>query len=287
MKKRISLVLAVLCVGTLLFSGCGAKSKLEDGNTKLSAAKSLNYELSMDVTVSSGENQNTIGSVANMTYFPANGEFFGDMKYMTGGAEAGKVTLYGVNESDGYRIYTVQNQGDETMSGKQISEEGAPIVYNVANTFVEIAKNASGIAKDEQTTINGKSARKYIATIPKDKAYTVLNTMGVLGDMQALGASQEAISASIAANDLEVAFWLDESDGLPVRYSVDLKDALKEAFSKTEGAQSVSVDRCTFEMTILGKDTADKVTVPADVLENAVELTVPTETENPDEAKGE
>ena len=100
--------------------------------------------------------------------------------------------------------------------------------------------------------VNGKTAAVYSGKVDGKYLQDILNSAGAGEEMaEAFGAD---LSADILASlgKLEVTLMIDEETGLPVRYIVDMTDAVKDlieaALVQSMGGMSLSEAGVTFEI---------------------------------------
>ena len=128
--------------------------------------------------------------------------------------------------------------------------------------------------------VNGKPAKVYAGTIDGKFLQQVLNASGSMSELtEAMGAdmSEESLAK---LSDIQVTVMIDKETGLPVRYTIDMADAMKElmmaamvASLEIPEGMTLNIEKCKMliEMTLSNFDAVEPIEIPEAAL-NAPEL---------------
>ena len=272
MKKRILLVLCICMVTILAITGCKSAttaSILKDMVEKTKDIKStdMNIKMVMDIeSAESGTTQNMkfdIDMNAQTTVDPEVCKIDGNMN----------MSFLNMNQSRGMKVYSVKEQdGSYTnytfIDGQKAWSKAKANVNTDGMSELADFKSFEGVfdnfqLADGTTDINNISCYKLTGTIEGE------NLSKILGSVKSLANTlKEGDLSGIKAN---VDFYVNAKDMTPVQVKVDLKDSdLSNAFG-TSGNEKLKANEYYVSVTYNGINTVDKIDVPEDVKNNAVE----------------
>lgn len=274
-KIRTIALFLVLAVVSCFISGCGNNTWLSESVENLNKLDNYFYKIEVNIDISGGDMDRYVVSTAEMTYYPGTGEFMGEMNYDGNMIAPYSSDVYGVAaEEGGYWNYTATYQGDESTYYKRRIDKPY-FVYNVGETFSEVARTGKDSTEGSRANIGGNSCQQYMVTIPAKDVYSVLTATGTVGDLEALGGEPRIIEQVLGEDDFQVEVWIDTVTKTPVRYHLDYTHILKRIFTLM-GADSYAdaVTTCTMTMNIYGHNMEeDPVSVPAKIKNEAVDIT--------------
>jgi outer membrane lipoprotein-sorting protein len=271
MKKRILLVLCICMISILAITGCGSTSTesiLEQMTEKTKDVKSsdINIKMVMDFDSSeSGTKQNMkvdLDMNAQTTLDPEVCKIDGKMN----------MSLLGMNQSVGMKAYTVKEGSDSyttymLVDGQKSWSKTKSTINTDGMSQLADFKSFEGMFAnfqlvDEKTDINGVSCYKISGSISGN------DLSKMLGSVKSLASTlKEENLSGVKAN---VDFYVNAKDMTPVQVKVDLKDSdLSSAFG-TSG-KDLKANEYSVTVTYNGMNTVDKIDVPDDVKNNAVE----------------
>ena len=152
----------------------------------------------------------------------------------------GEHTVMYYSEDDGatWKKQTDPKDGQLTLSPEAVTDMLSGVLVNVQETGTDL--------------VNGAPAKVYTGTVPGRYLGELLNSVGSAGELS--GVLEGKISEELLANlrDIQVTVMIDEATGLPVRYVVDMTDAvqdlLKAVLEQSSGVSDLSAAGITLDI---------------------------------------
>lgn len=127
--------------------------------------------------------------------------------------------------------------------------------------------------KGSEDSLEGGKAMRYEGILSGDTLLDMLATSGYLSNVAAMSENQQAKIMENLAKDLSgisVSVWVDQASGYPVRFEVNMTDALKEldkSINKTLGNKEAAdwvVTECVISMSVTDFDAVEEIELPAE-----------------------
>jgi len=207
---------------------------IAEANEKLQQVKSmhLDMEMTMGLTVnfSMGEMNQTVPMDIHMLYVmdiitdPYVAKM--DLSLSGMGHEEQKGTIYATRDGENTILYTSDDEGVTWKKSTNPQEDQLPQSPDATlNMFSGAAANIQLIGTEE---VNGKTASVYAGTIDGKFLQEILDSTAAAGELtEAMGADMSA-EALADLSDIQVTVKIDQESGLPVQYTIDMADAMKD-----------------------------------------------------------
>ena len=256
-------------------------------NEKLQQVKSMHTNMEMNmglvITLAMGEREQSMPMDINMLYAM-------DVTYepnvaradvaLSSGDESMKGVIYVVRDGENVITYTSDDEGVTWKKNVNPQENQLPQSPDeTLNLFSGEGADLQLIGEEE---VNGKPAKVYTGTIDGKFLQDVLNSTAAAGELtEAVGAdmSEEALAN---LSDIQVTIKIDKESGLPVQYTIDMADAMKElmmaALVASMGGEmpegmtfDIEISDMLIDMTLSDFDAIAPIEIPEAAL-NAPEL---------------
>ena len=256
-------------------------------NEKLQQVKSMHTNMEMNmglvITLAMGEMKQSMPMDINMLYAM-------DVTYepnvaradvaLSSGDESMKGVIYVVRDGENVITYTSDDEGVTWKKNVNPQENQLPQSPDeTLNLFSGEGADLQLIGEEE---VNGKPAKVYTGTIDGKFLQDVLNSTAAAGELtEAVGAdmSEEALAN---LSDIQVTIKIDKESGLPVQYTIDMADAMKElmmaAMVASMGGEmpegmtfDIEISDMLIDMTLSDFDAIAPIEIPEAAL-NAPEL---------------
>ena len=256
-------------------------------NEKLQQVKSMHTNMEMNmglvITLAMGEMKQSMPMDINMLYAM-------DVTYepnvaradvaLSSGDESMKGVIYVVRDGENVITYTSDDEGVTWKKNVNPQENQLPQSPDeTLNLFSGEGADLQLIGEEE---VNGKPAKVYTGTIDGKFLQDVLNSTAAAGELtEAVGAdmSEEALAN---LSDIQVTIQIDKESGLPVQYTIDMADAMKElmmaAMIASMGGEmpegmtfDIEISDMLIDMTLSDFDAIAPIEIPEAAL-NAPEL---------------
>ncbi len=178
--------------------------------------------------------------------------------------------IYALPVDDKLEVYAVSDIGTgEKIIEKTTAEIPAGVKDTSAITsLVEEIFPESPVKVVAQEKVNDKEAVKYVYTITGAQ----LNALLKVTDTQQVLAESGIEELFAPDSRLKAYVWIETESAMSYKVSVDMLDTvlgLLDSMGMTEGYY---LEKCSFDMVINGINNVEEITVPEDVVKNAVEL---------------
>ena len=256
-------------------------------NEKLQQVKSMHTNMEMNmglvITLAMGEMKQSMPMDINMLYAM-------DVTYepnvaradvaLSSGDESMKGVIYVVRDGENVITYTSDDEGVTWKKNVNPQENQLPQSPDeTLNLFSGEGADLQLIGEEE---VNGKLAKVYTGTIDGKFLQDVLNSTAAAGELtEAVGAdmSEEALAN---LSYIQVTIKIDKESGLPVQYTIDMADAMKElmmaAMVASMGGEmpegmtfDIEISDMLIDMTLSDFDAIAPIEIPEAAL-NAPEL---------------
>lgn len=287
-KKVIGIVIAMLMMFSMVAcSSSGEVSSTESEKTtpeeavkaaqaKMQEVKSLESEMTMDMEMSSGEQNLKMKTNANMVTFEdpmkLKMTMIMDMGEELGGIQ--KMEMY-ADEVDGTTTMYMDMMGTwykQTVPAEQLSEYDT---QESMNTYLDGSSSLKEVGTEQ---INGADATKYDGIISGDALKETMEASGTLENLRPMleGTNIQAEEIYKDLEDISVSIWID-TEGYPVKCDMDMTDMMQSMMTKiieasgTEGQQSINVDTMKISITSKNFNNATDFEIPEEA-KNATEM---------------
>lgn len=261
---------------------------IAEANEKLQQVKSmhLDMEMTMGLTVnfSMGEMNQTVPMDIHMLYVmdiitdPYVAKM--DLSLSGMGQEEQKGTIYATRDGENTILYTSDDEGVTWKKSTNPQEDQLPQSPDATlNMFSGAAANIQLIGTEE---VNGKTASVYAGTIDGKFLQEILDSTAAAGELtEAMGADMSA-EALADLSDIQVTVKIDQESGLPVQYTIDMADAMKDLMHAAlvasmggelpEGIEmELDMSAMVIDMVLSNFDAVEPIEIPEAAL-NAPEL---------------
>lgn len=261
---------------------------IAEANEKLQQVKSmhLDMEMTMGLTVnfSMGEMNQTVPMDIHMLYVmdiitdPYVAKM--DLSLSGMGHEEQKGTIYATRDGENTILYTSDDEGVTWKKSTNPQEGQLPQSPDATlNMFSGAAANIQLIGTEE---VNGKTASVYAGTIDGKFLQEILDSTAAAGELtEAMGADMSA-EALADLSDIQVTVKIDQESGLPVQYTIDMADAMKDLMHAAlvasmggelpEGIEmELDMSAMVIDMVLSNFDAVEPIEIPEAAL-NAPEL---------------
>ena len=255
--------------------GADAASVMVAAQQELTKVSSMRYTYAMEMAISA-EGQSVemkVDGTADITMNPFAAKMTMNMDML--GMALKDVQIYMVSESGQMVAYTGM---DMTGAGqnqwyKSLADESGMNAeqYDAVEAFELYMKNGSNFKAVGTDTVQGASATRYEGVITSDMLEDTLEESGSLDNITSLlGEDYGDVLASLSG--IPITIWINDA-GLPVKYVFDMTSMMTELLQNSADSEDadMSVDKFVMSMEVLGYNDIEPITVPQEVLDNAIE----------------
>ncbi len=261
---------------------------IAEANEKLQQVKSMHLDMEMTmgltISISMGEMNQTMPMDIHMLYVmdiitdPYVAKM--DLSLSGMGQEEQKGTIYATRDGENTILYTSDDEGVTWKKSTNPQEDQLPQSPDATlNMFSGAAANIQLIGTEE---VNGKTASVYAGTIDGKFLQEILDSTAAAGELtEAMGADMSA-EALADLSDIQVTVKIDQESGLPVQYTIDMADAMKDLMHAAlvasmggelpEGIEmELDMSAMVIDMALSNFDAVEPIEIPEAAL-NAPEL---------------
>ncbi len=261
---------------------------IAEANEKLQQVKSMHLDMEMTmgltISISMGEMNQTMPMDIHMLYVmdiitdPYVAKM--DLSLSGMGQEEQKGTIYATRDGENTILYTSDDEGVTWKKSTNPQENQLPQSPDATlNMFSGAAANIQLIGTEE---VNGKTASVYAGTIDGKFLQEILDSTAAAGELtEAMGADMSA-EALADLSDIQVTVKIDQESGLPVQYTIDMADAMKDLMHAAlvasmggelpEGIEmELDMSAMVIDMVLSNFDAVEPIEIPEAAL-NAPEL---------------
>lgn len=255
--------------------GADAASVMVAAQQELTKVSSMRYTYAMEMAISA-EGQSVemkVDGTADITMNPFAAKMTMNMDML--GMALKDVQIYMVSEGGQMVAYTGM---DMTGAGqnqwyKSLADDSGMNAeqYDAVEAFELYMKNGSNFKAVGTDTVQGASATRYEGVITSDMLEDTLEESGSLDNITSLlGEDYGDVLASLSG--IPITIWINDA-GLPVKYVFDMTSMMTELLQNSADSEDadVSVDKFVMSMEVLGYNDIEPITVPQEVLDNAIE----------------
>lgn len=257
--------------------GADAASVMVAAQQELTKVSSMRYTYAMEMAISA-EGQSVemkVDGTADITMNPFAAKMTMNMDML--GMALKDVQVYMVSEGGQMVAYTGM---DMTGAGqnqwyKSLADDSGMNAeqYDAVEAFELYMKNGSNFKAVGTDTVQGASATRYEGVITSDMLEDTLEESGSLDNITSLlGEDYGDVLASLSG--IPITIWINDA-GLPVKYVFDMTSMMTELLQNSADSEDadMSVDKFVMSMEVLGYNDIEPITVPQEVLDNAVDVT--------------
>lgn len=284
MKK----LLAFFISGLMLFSvaACGNEqgngetaevSKVAESLIKVSEAESMASDMVMNYSMSMGEEK--LDMVMSTYMEMLNNPTKIKMDMTTELLGEGFTTKYYMEETEDGKYTMYYGSEDMAIGWAKEVVDASYVEQLVGNSdyYLEYAKNFESAGTED---LNGEKTERFDGVIKVDDIEEVLSQTGL--DAMAGVDSSEFDLAELFANmeDIPLSIWISDESGYPVKYEMDMTKMMQTimdnviAMEESQEAMdmNISIDNAFVEITYSNFNGVEDFEIPADVIENAVDM---------------
>ena len=274
MKKWLACLLA-LCM-LLALCACGGKapapvpedpkSVMRAATEKLNEAKSISFDMVMEMTMGSQGQSMDLGMTMTADTIKEPLQLHGNIKMEMLGLDTefymvqkdGALTTYtGIKENGAVSEWYKSSVSDDDLEA--IQQQTASFDADSSfSTQLEIADNLMAVGTE---TVNGKQATRYDGVIHGSDLSKSLGQTDAASTLDLLG-----IDPSQLEGDAPISIWIYE-DGLPARYDIDMTELIGQLMAQNEDTADLELSAMRISMTITGVDTVSEIVIPEEALQ--------------------
>ena len=260
---------------------------IAEANEKLQQVKSMHLDMEMTmgltISISMGEMNQTMPMDIHMLYVMdiITDPYVAKMDLsLSGMGQEQKGTIYTTRDGENTILYTSDDEGVTWKKSTNPQEDQLPQSPDATlNMFSGAAANIQLIGTEE---VNGKTASVYAGTIDGKFLQEILDSTAAAGELtEAMGADMSA-EALADLSDIQVTVKIDQESGLPVQYTIDMADAMKDLMHAAlvasmggelpEGIEmELDMSAMVIDMVLSNFDAVEPIEIPEAAL-NAPEL---------------
>lgn len=242
-------------------SGKDASAALATATENMNGVKSMNAKMEVNFDMEAqadGESQSmSTATTIDMSCFYDPLLIKADLKVDAG--ELGSTTATSYIEADDSGKYTVYTN-DGTNWQSQSVELTAVEQYNAAENMKQYMSDSYHFEPDGTEEVNGANAFKFKGAITGDDMKDAILSSGALNSLASLGMdASQAESMMKDISEIPIILWIDEAELYPVKYEVDMTDAMNTLMSNMiealgEDMQGATIKIPKMEMTMTCSD---------------------------------
>ena len=295
--KKFKKISAVVLSGLMIFSvaACGKdtvdkaadaagqvveevqENKVAAASIKMNEAENMKGVMNMDMKMSADGETMDIASVSDMVIFNNPMKMKMDMtsKYMD---EEMKVQYYiQMNDKGDFDMYYGSDETGWIKSESTIKNVEA--LKGNTDYYLKYAENFESAGEEE---VNGEMAEKFTGVIKAEDMNEVLDSTNI---DTIIPVDESSIDIKEIFKDMDgipMSIWISNESGYPVKYDMDMTqmmqvimDSIVAQLAGEEGAEEIpeiKIDNISMTMTFSDFNNAEDFEIPAEVLENAVEM---------------
>lgn len=255
--------------------GADAASVMVAAQQELTKVSSMRYTYAMEMAISA-EGQSVemkVDGTADVTMNPYAAKMTMNMDML--GMALKDVQIYMVSEGGQMVAYTGMDMTGtgENQWYKSLADDSGMNTeqYDAVESFELYMKNGSNFKAVGTDTVQGASATRYEGVITSDMLEDTLEESGSLDNITSLlGEDYGDVLASLSG--IPISIWINDA-GLPVKYVFDMTSMMTELLQNSADSEDadMSVDKFVMSMEVLGYNDIEPITVPQEVLDNAIE----------------
>lgn len=225
--------------------------------------------MEMDMVVSADGQEQSVESVTTMDMSCFYEPLRMRMEMTVDAGEAGSVstTLYAeTDESGTCTAYMNDGTGwqSQTVSAADLDQ------YDFSTDMNLYLTGDYGFEEARTEAVDGANAYKYTGAITGDEMKELMLASGAMNSVSQLGLDTTQVDSMLdGLGDLAINLWIDEATLYPVKYEIDMTDAMNtlmtnmvEAMGEQGEGVSMSIPKMTMSMTCSNYNAATDFTVP-------------------------
>lgn len=230
--------------------------------------------MEMDMVVSANGEEQSLESVTTMDmsciYDPL--QMSMDMTVDAGEAGSMTTTMYVENTDDGCMAY--MNDG----SGWQSQEISVTDVdqYDFSTDMGLYLNGNYNFQSEGKDEVDGAAAYKYTGAITGDEMKDLMLSSGALDSVSRLGMDTSQVDGMLdGLGDLKIDLWIDEATLYPVKYEIDMTEAMDTLMSNMIAAMgeqgeglSMSIPKMVVSMTCSNYNGVSEISIPEEAKAN-------------------
>lgn len=277
MKKKSVLLLVVALLMAFSLSACGEKKDAADDNagkdivatalTNMNDAKSMTYEMTMDMGMTAAGEAVNMTSTGNIDYIKDPMTMKMEMN-MDFGDESAATTMTSYMETVDGEMVMYTNTADawykQSAGSADMMEQ-----YDATKTINAYVSDTAQFKETSTEEINGTEATKYEGVISEENLTKAMAESGALSQLGAEGMDEATLKNLFEGmGDLPMSIWIDKKTVLPVKYEMDMSSMVKKLMEKmlaeqdSEVTANTSVEKMKISIVITGYDNVSAIEIP-------------------------
>ncbi|MCI8431052.1 MAG: hypothetical protein HFI16_12510 [Lachnospiraceae bacterium] len=230
--------------------------------------------MEMDMVVGANGEEQSLESVTTMAMSCIYDPLQMSMDVTVDAGEAGSMTttMYVENTDDGCMAY--MNDG----SGWQSQEISVTDVdqYDFSTDMGVYLNGDYGFQAEGKDEVNGAAAYKYTGSITGDEMKDLMLSSGALDSVSRIGLDTSQVDGMLdGLGDLAINLWIDEATLYPVKYEIDMTEAMDTLMNNMIAAMgeqgeglSMSIPKMVVSMTCSNYNGVTEISIPEEAKAN-------------------
>lgn len=230
--------------------------------------------MEMDMVVGANGEEQSLESVTTMAMSCIYDPLQMSMDVTVDAGEAGSMTttMYVENTDDGCMAY--MNDG----SGWQSQEISVTDVdqYDLSTDMGVYLNGDYGFQAEGKDEVNGAAAYKYTGSITGDEMKDLMLSSGALDSVSRIGLDTSQVDGMLdGLGDLAINLWIDEATLYPVKYEIDMTEAMDTLMNNMIAAMgeqgeglSMSIPKMVVSMTCSNYNGVTEISIPEEAKAN-------------------
>lgn len=257
--------------------GTSTEDVMKTAQEELAKVKSMNYDMSMIMNMSSGDETVESSTTGKIAYNADPLAMEMTMNMDMGGQKLDMV-MYAVQEGTDLVMYMSPDNG--TTWGKQTMADASELEqYNAQESMAIYLENIDSFKENGTEQINGSDATRYDGVISKDAMNEIMEISGAATQLTQYGITEEQAAEMYKdLGELPVSIWIDKESSLPVQYEMDMTAMMQtmmnkmvETLGEAAGGAEITIDKMIISMTLYDFNNVNEIALP-EAAKNAQEM---------------
>lgn len=273
-KKVLCGVLVSVMLTGLAACGEGSSADAEDALKKaqetMASAKSLSYDMEMDVEMSAEGQEVKMDTETKADYIADPMQMKLELDMAVEGQNSMKSSIYVIQEDGQYTVCTGTDLGTGSMqwSKQSLADISIYSQYNAKEKFELYLSSIENLKEKGSEKVEDKDSVRYEGVISKDSLVKVLISSGAISSFKTLGITESQIESMVdKLGDLSINIWLAKEDNMPLKYEIDMTEMMEKLIDSImdSGQQGgFTISKVTESTTISDINGVEKIDIPAE-----------------------
>ena len=286
--KKIAKIAAVLLSGVMEFSftACNkeddeyAVNRVSEALEIINEAESMKSDMVMSYSMVMGEEKVDMFSWTYIEMFNSPAKIKMDMSTEVLGQEL--LTQYYMEETEA-GVYTMYYASEDMGTGwtKMVVDASyAEELTGNSEYYLEYAENFKLIGEED---VEGENTEKFEGVIKSEDIKEVVSETNLDSIAGVEGVESELSALFDDLEDIPITIWISKESGYPVKYTMDItqmmQSVIDNAFEMEESTEAIElgIENAVIDIVYSDFNAVEEFEIPAEVIENAVDLTIVSE----------